>query len=99
MLEVTQSTTFENGSNNILLSLEYLKEEARRENNHTLYEILETACILGKETETIKSYSDKYKYENLDEDLVRTALLLLKFLKSSPETKKNFFKMLENSYS
>jgi len=97
MLEVTQSATFENGSNNILLSLEYLKEEARRENNHTLYEILETACILGKETETIKSYSDKY--ENLDEDLVRTALLLLKFLKSSPETKKNFFKMLENSYS
>lgn len=94
MLKLPPNRATKNTSNNILLSLEYLKEEAKRENNFSLYKILDTAYILGRETEIIKTCHDKDQSQ--DDDLVHAALLILKFLKSSPEAKENFLRVIKS---
>lgn len=77
--------------NNILLSLEYLKEEAKRSDNLTLYEIIETACILGRMNVTKLDACD---FEAGDEDLFRSALFLLKFYKASKIARENVLEIL-----
>ncbi len=94
MLKVIKNKDIKNNSKNILLSLEYLKEEAKRENNFSLYKIIDTACILAKETETLQTGENILN--DVDDDLFNAAHLLLKFLKSSPEAKQNFLEMLES---
>ncbi len=93
MLYTNENTQTQNTASNILLSLEYLKEEAKRENNFELYEVIEIACILGREIEPIDVYENKSLKVN--KDSIRAATFLLKFIQASTESKKEFLEILE----
>tara|TARA_R110002072_G_scaffold162594_3_gene314608 strand:+ start:348 stop:638 length:291 start_codon:yes stop_codon:yes gene_type:complete len=92
MLEANENTQIKNNTDNILLSLEYLKEEAKRDGDLRLYEILDTACILGKSSRL--PLSARQENNGIDRDLFQAAIFLLKFLQSSDKSRETVLEIL-----
>lgn len=82
-----------NNFSNILLSLEYLKEEAKRDGYENLYEIIKTASALGH------AYSmdpENFNVELCEDDTQVMILFLLKFLNSSDQVRQDFFSLIDD---
>lgn len=82
-----------NTSNNILLSLEYLKEEAKRENNMHLSEIIDAACFLAQNKQSPISY-DKSNV-SYSKDIFYSALFFLKFLNAPKDIQAEVLEFLQ----
>lgn len=83
--------TQQDSSRNILLSLEYLKEEARREGNNLLYEIIQTACVLARMKE---NHVPEGSFQYVNRDLFLAAQFFLKFCSASKNTQRNVMNFL-----
>lgn len=84
---------YDSNNKNILYSLNYLMEEAKRTGNQELYKIIEVAYLLGQRAITNMDDSD-FK-EEYDEDTLEAAAFLFQYVHASVDVKKDVLALLE----
>ncbi|MGH1455243.1 MAG: hypothetical protein ACRBDI_00520 [Alphaproteobacteria bacterium] len=79
---------------NIIRSLDYLKEEAKRGGFSDLHDIIETASFLGK-----KHYFelDEISFEGLNDDMRNAVMFILQFLNSSKDVRGLFLSIVSGN--
>lgn len=80
MLNIKEETNIEHTGNNILLSLDYLKREAKREGNSNLSMILETAHQLASNPSITHEVFSRI---SRNDDVLKAAFFIVKFLSVS----------------
>ncbi|MDH5722776.1 MAG: hypothetical protein OEY94_05585 [Alphaproteobacteria bacterium] len=79
---------------NILLSIEYLMEEAKRDGDLQLYQILKTTHHFGKTASPSKKIT--ISKEMMDDEKTKLAVFFYKFLSAPESVQKEFVSIIES---
>ncbi len=84
---------------NILYSLGYLREEAKRSGSVELYEIMKAAYLLGETAYLLgqKTTGDDEALGEYDDDTLKAAQFIFNFLKAPLNTQKETLSILEKN--